>query len=114
MNRLVVKKSREKQLQQKLRDFTNAALERQVHRVEPVDPAHARVGGDQLVGQLRQRFQISDFFGATGAFGAAGFFSSTASLPSFSSFGAFSNALISAGGSNIASGTLSNSTDSTT
>src|ERR1041385_8393133 len=99
-----------------MRDLTDAAFGRQIRRIEPIDPAHARVGRDQLIGKLRERFQIASFFGArlrggcnffsspgfAGAFLSPAAFLSSASF----SFGALSNALISAGGSNIPSGTL--------
>src|SRR5258706_1879032 len=89
-----------------MRDFANAAFGGKVDRVETINAAHARVGGDQLIGELRQRFQIAFFFGASGSFFSSEGF--------FSSLGAISNALISTGGSNIESGTLSYSTESTT
>src|SRR5687768_8501174 len=113
MNRLVVEKSRKQKLQQHVRDLADAALRRKIRSVEPIDAAHARVGGDQLIRKFLQRFQIAGFFGAGSLF-TSSFFASAGFSAFSSSLGALSKTLISAGGSNIASVTLSNSTDCTT
>ena len=55
MNQFLIEKSGKQQAQQVLGDRGDDALGGQVFAVEMVDAAHARVGGEQLAGQLGDR-----------------------------------------------------------